>query len=64
MRTEHAVLQGNQMTAIELKIFSSQLREAKKRERERMSEEKREKQKQAARSRMSERRAAMTIEEK
>ena len=30
MRTEHAVLQGNQMTAIELKIFSSQLREAKK----------------------------------
>ena len=41
-----------------------QLREAKKRERERMSEEKREKQKQAARSRMSERRAAMTIEEK
>ena len=41
-----------------------QLREAKRREREGMSEEKREKQKQAARSRMSERRAAMTIEEK
>ena len=30
MKTEHVILQGNQMTPIELKIFSSQLREAKK----------------------------------
>ena len=30
LKTEHVVLQGNQMTPIELKIFSSQLRESKK----------------------------------
>ena len=30
MKTEHVVLQGNQMSATELKIFSSQLRESKK----------------------------------
>ena len=41
-----------------------QLREAKQRERLRMSEEKREEQRQAARLRMAERRATMTLEEK
>ena len=29
LKTEHVILQGNQMTPIELKIFSSQMRESK-----------------------------------